>query len=213
MTTVLRDAWLSEDPLPAEPVPIVKGWLDDAFADPDLDNPHAIALATVDPDGRPSVRMVLCNAIDTGRGAFTFYTNRESRKARALRHEPRAAVAFHWPARQVRLEGRTEWTSDAESDAYFATRPLEARLGAWASDQSEPVGSRAELLAAVEAAAERFGARTERDVVPRPPFWGGITLVADRVELWVSRPGRVHDRALWSREAVGAAWTIQRLQP
>jgi len=207
-----RDAWLAEDPLPAEPVAVVQRWLAEAFADPALENPHAVALATVDPDGRPAVRMVLCNAIEVARGAFTMYTNREGRKGRALSRDPRAAIAFHWPGRQVRVEGAVEWTPDDACDAYFATRPLEARLGAWASRQSEPVASRAALLREVEAVARRFGASEESDVVPRPPHWGGFTLVADAVELWVSRRGRIHDRAVW-RRAPGASWTVTRLQP
>jgi len=157
--------------------------------------------------------MVLCNAIDAGRGSFTMYTNRESRKGRALAHDPRAAIAFHWHARQVRVEGRVEWTPDDSCDAYFATRPLEARLGAWASHQSEPVASRAALLAELEAVAQRFAARQESDVVPRPPHWGGFTLVAEAVELWVSRRGRIHDRAVWQRRHEGGRWTVTRLQP
>lgn len=208
-----RDAWLGEDPLPSEPVPIVERWLAEAFADPALENPHAIALASVDPDGRPSVRMVLCNAIDPLRGAFTFYSNRESRKGRALAQDPRAAIAFHWPGRQVRVEGRVEATPDEVCDAYFASRPLEARLGAWASRQSQPIASRDALLAGFEAVAQRFGAREESDPVPRPPHWGGYTLVATSVELWASRRGRLHDRALWRREAEGRAWQVTRLQP
>ena len=208
-----RDAWLGEDPLPAEPVPIVERWLSEAFADEALENPHAIALATADPDGRPSVRMVLCNAIDPVRGTFTMYTNRESRKGRALAADPRAAIAFHWPGRQVRVEGRVEWTPDEVCDAYFASRPLEARLGAWASRQSEPVPSRAALLAELAAVADRFDAREEADVLPRPPFWGGFTLVADTVELWVSRRGRIHDRAAWRRAGEGLGWEVTRLQP
>jgi len=186
---------------------------EEAFADPVLRNPHAVALATVDPDGAPSVRMVLCNAIDAERGTFTMYTNRESRKGRALAHEPRAAIVFHWPDRQARIEGTMELVPDDVSDVYFASRPLDSRLGAWASAQSEPVASRAALLRAVEDVAARFGARAEGDVVPRPPFWGGYTLVASSVELWASRRGRVHDRAVWRREAPGTPWRAQRLQP
>lgn len=208
-----RDAWLARDPLPAEPAAIVERWLAEAFAEGGQPNPHAVALATVDADGRPSVRMVLCNHIDVARGAFTIYTNRESRKGRALAHDPRAAMTFHWPGRQVRIEGRVEWTPDEACDAYFASRPLEARLGAWASRQSRPVASRAALLAEVEAAAQRFQARREHDVVPRPPHWGGFTLVAESVELWVDRRGRIHDRAVWRREAEGGPWHATRLQP
>ena len=208
-----RDAWLAEDPLPRDPVAIVDRWLSQGFADPALDNPHAVALATVDPDGRPSVRMVLCNAIDVARGAFTMYTNRESRKGRAIAHEKRAAIVFHWPGRQVRIEGVVEWTPDEACDMYFATRPLEARLGAWASRQSEAVASRAALLEQLESVTQRFGAHEESDVVPRPPHWGGFTLVAESIELWVSRKGRIHDRALWRRSQEGAPWTVVRLQP
>lgn len=211
MTDSLPDAWLSNDPLPDDPVAIVKTWLDEAFAAGTQANPHAIALATVDPDGSPGVRMVLCSAIDTERGAFTWYTNRASRKGRALAHEPRAALVFHWDSRQVRITGRTELTPDAQSDAYFATRPLEARLGAWASDQSEPIASREAMLAKLSAVADRFDARSEDARVPRPPHWGGHTLIAESIELWVSRPGRIHDRALWQRE--DDVWRAQRLQP
>ena len=211
-TSTLRDGWLGDDPLPRDPVPIVQQWLADAFHDGGQENPHAVALATVDPDG-PGVRIVLCDSIDAARGAFTMYTNRKSRKGRALAHDPRAALVFHWPGRQVRVRGRVEWAPDAMSDAYFARRPLDARLGAWASQQSEPVESRAALLDAIASVAERFDAHREEDVVPRPPHWGGITLVAETVELWASRPGRIHDRAEWRREAPGGPWTVTRLQP
>lgn len=207
------DAWLSEDPLPTDPVHIVKRWLDEAFRAGGQANPHAVALATVDPDGGPSVRMVLCNEIDPARGAFTMYTNLESRKGRALRSEPRAAIVFHWPGRQARVEGRVEHAPSDASDRYFASRPLEARLGAWASRQSEPVASREVLLARVREVAERYDAREEGDPVPRPPYWGGLTLVADSVELWVSRPGRIHDRAIWRRNDDSRSWLPTRLQP
>lgn len=213
MATNDRDLWLAEDPLPANPIPVVQRWLAEAFETRAQENPHAVALATVDPDGRPSVRMVLCNHIDPDRGAFTMYTNRESRKGRAVEHEPRAALAFHWPGRQVRVEGRVERTPDDRSDAYFSSRPLEARLGAWASQQSEPVESRAALEKALAAARERFGATREEDPVPRPPYWGGLTMVAETVELWASRVGRVHDRAVWRRDPPGDDWLVTRLQP
>jgi pyridoxamine 5'-phosphate oxidase len=206
-----RDAWLAEDPLPTDPAAIVQRWLDEAFA-AGQENPHAVALATVDPDGSPSVRMVLCSAIDVAAAAFTFYTNRESRKGLALAADPRAAIAFHWPGRQARIEGEARPCPDAVSDAYFAGRPLEARLGAWASRQSRSVDSRAALVAELEAMARRFDARAEEDVVPRPPHWGGYTLVARSIELWVSRRGRIHDRAQW-RRGEGDHWTPTRLQP
>lgn len=205
------DAWLARDPLPTEPVGIVKQWLDEAFAKREQENPHAVALATVDPDGRPSVRMVLCSAIDVALGRFTMYSNLESRKGRALQAEPRAALVFHWGARQARVEGVVELTPAAECDAYFATRPLEARLGAWASRQSEPVASREVLLEKLREVADRFGATQEADVVPRPAHWGGLTLTAESVELWVSRTGRIHDRAVWRRTS--EQFLATRLQP
>jgi len=205
------DLWLSLDPLPTNPAQIVQQWLNEAFEAGVHANPHAVALATVDPDGRPSVRMVLCNAIDPDLAAFTMYTNIESRKGRALRAEPRCAIAFHWASRQARIEGRAHLTPDDECDAYFATRPLEARLGAWASAQSEPIGSRAEMLTKLDSVTNRFEATKEEDIVPRPPHWGGFTLVADSIELWVSRRGRIHDRAVWRRDH--NAWIPTRLQP
>jgi len=208
------DAWLAREPLPGDPVAIVKQWLDEAFAKREQENPHAVALATVDPDGRPSVRMVLCSSIDVAAGRFTIYTNLESRKGRALRADPRAALAFHWGARQARIEGVVEETTAAQSDAYFASRPLEARLGAWASTQSEPVASREALLEKLRDVAARFDAKEESDEVPRPPHWGGLVLAAESVELWVSRPGRIHDRAVWRREErPGEGWRPTRLQP
>jgi pyridoxamine 5'-phosphate oxidase len=212
MSDATRDAWLSEDPLPRDPAAIVKRWLDQAFAEGTQENPHAVALATVDPDGTPSVRMVLCSTIDVEAAAFTFYTNRESRKGRALASEPRAAIVFNWRGRQARIEGLVEATSDEDSDRYFAGRPLEARLGAWSSRQSEPVASRKALLDEVEAIAARFDARDESAVVPRPEHWGGYTLRAAAIELWVSRRGRIHDRAVWQRDEAGG-WRSTRLQP
>ncbi len=205
------DLWLSEDPLPSNPAHIVKQWLDEAFAAETQANPHAVALATIDPDGQPSVRMVLCNEIDPEAAAFTMYTNIESRKGRAIRSEPRCAIVFHWASRQARIEGRADLTPAERCDAYFATRPLEARLGAWASAQSEPIGSRAEILDKLDAASKRFNATREEDPVPRPPYWGGFTLIADSIEIWVSREGRIHDRAVWQRS--GKDWVPTRLQP
>lgn len=206
------DRWLADGPLPGDPVAVVKQWLDEAFAGGEQQNPHAVALATVDPDGRPSVRIVLCNEIDVPGARFTMYTNLESRKGRALRAEPRAALAFHWGSRQARIEGRVEPTPAEKCDAYFDTRPLDARLGAWASRQSEPVASRRALVDALAEVARRFDAHAESDRVPRPPHWGGFTLAAESVELWVSRPGRIHDRVVWRRGA-SPGWSPTRLQP
>jgi len=218
----LRDAWLAEDPLPENPIAILKRWLDEAFAEGLQANPHAISLATIDPDGRPSARMVLCNRIDVERGAFVMYTNLKSRKGRALAVNPQAAIVFYWGPqdRSARVEGAVELTPDKDCDAYFATRPVDAQIGAWASAQSEPVQSRAALVVEIEEQARRFGVTLEerRGVeIPRPPQWGGFTLVADTVELWVSRAARIHDRAQWRRshseQGTATPWRVARLQP
>ncbi len=218
----LPDAWLARDPLPEEPCAIVERWLGEAFEAGLQANPHAVALATVDPDGRPSARTVLCNRVDAERGDFVIFTNRESRKGRAIRANPRAAIVFHFAPqnRSVRVEGRVAFTPDDECDAYFATRPLDARVGAWASAQSEPIESRAALVEKVHAEAERFGVTLDGSSdadIPRPPHWGGFTLTADVVELWASRPARIHDRAQWSRSPVAdggwSSWSVRRLQP
>jgi pyridoxamine 5'-phosphate oxidase len=169
-------------------------------------DPNAVALATVGPSGAPSVRMVLFKDADA-RG-FTFFTHYESRKARELAAEPRAALCFHWPAIgvQVRAEGRTERLTAAESDAYFATRPRESQLGAWASPQSQPLGSREELMARVAEMEVRFPGP-----VPRPPFWGGYRLAPERIEFWRAGAARLHDRVLYERTPAG--WQAQGLYP
>jgi len=216
------DRWLAEEPLPADPVPILKGWLDEAFSSREQANPHAVALATIDPDGRPSVRMVLVNEIDVSLGTFVMYTNRESRKGRAIAANPRASIVFHFgpSGRSARVEGAVTLTPDDACDAYFATRPVDAQLGAWASAQSEPLESRAALIAEIEVQAERFGASLSQrgdTAIPRPSHWGGFTLCADSIELWKSRPARIHDRAEWRRadpsENGDGAWQVTRLQP
>lgn len=221
---------LLPDPLPADPFPIVRAWFDEAHDRRVQPNPNAMTVASVDGDGNPSARVVLCKKLDEGSGHVVFYTNYESRKGRALLDTAKAAAVFHWDAldRQVRIEGPVVKSPEAESDAYFASRPLESRIGAWASDQSRPVGSRQELLDRVSEAMARFKVRVEdirsnTDVfVPRPAHWGGFRLWAARVELWVGGPGRVHDRACWTRELLpdggqgstrGGAWEATRLQP
>jgi pyridoxamine 5'-phosphate oxidase len=165
-----------------------------------------VALATVGPSGAPSVRIVLFKDVDE-RG-FTFYTNYESRKARELDRDPRAALCFHWPSigEQVRAEGVAERLTAGESDAYFATRPRESQLGAWASRQSQPLGSREELLAAAARAAERFPGP-----VPRPPHWGGYRLVPARIEFWRAAEARLHHRTVYERTPEG--WTARLLYP
>jgi pyridoxamine 5'-phosphate oxidase len=183
-----------------------------AFEKAKLAEPHdatAMTLATADARGRPSARVVLLKGADA-RG-FTFYTNYGSRKAKELGENPFAALCVHWPASlvQVRAEGRVERLSEGESDAYFATRPRESQLGAWASQQSAPLASREELEARVREIAARYP-----DVVPRPPFWGGFRLVPERVEFWHAGAGRLHDRFVYTRAATSSdGWTMQRLNP
>jgi pyridoxamine 5'-phosphate oxidase len=167
----------------------------------------AAALATVDGRGQPSARIVLVKTVDA-RG-FAFYTNRESRKGRELAENPRAALCFHWPAlgEQVRVEGEVSLLGDEESAAYFATRPRESQIGAWASRQSAPLESRAALEAAARASEARFAGRE----VPRPPFWGGYLLRPERIEFWKSAEGRLHHRTVFERAAEG--WRKFLLNP
>jgi pyridoxamine 5'-phosphate oxidase len=170
-------------------------------------DPNAMTLATVGPDGRPSVRVVLLKDFDAQ--GFTFFTNLESRKGRELRAHPWAALCFFWQPleRQVRIEGRVEQVSDAEADAYFRSRPRESQVGAWASLQSQGLSSRAEL----EARVADFTRRFEGQQVPRPPHWSGLRVVPDRIEFWRGRPGRLHDRLIYLRE--GDGWRTEVLYP
>jgi pyridoxamine 5'-phosphate oxidase len=169
-------------------------------------DPTAMTLATADAQGRPSARMVLLKDVDS-RG-FVFHTNRGSRKGRQLEETPFAALVVHWPAsgQQVRVEGRVEQVSDEESDAYFATRARGSQIGAWASQQSQPLASVEELEARVRAVEARFPG-----AVPRPSFWGGYRVVPDRIEFWWSRESRLHDRIVYLRE--GDGYRTERLYP
>jgi pyridoxamine 5'-phosphate oxidase len=171
------------------------------------DEPDAMVLSTVDEDGQPSSRFVLLKAFDD-RG-FVFYTNLESRKARALRANPRAALCAYWPAlgKQVRIEGDVEQVSDAEADAYFATRPRDSQIGAWASRQSTPLASRQVLDERVAAIVERF----RNAPVPRPPFWSGLRVVPRVIEFWTRDAARLHTRERYDR--VGDTWTRSLLFP
>jgi pyridoxamine 5'-phosphate oxidase len=182
-------------------------WLAEARA-AEPNDPEAMALATADAAGRPSVRMVLLKGHDA-RG-FAFYTNSQSRKGDELAANPRAALLFHWKSlrRQVRIEGDVEPVGEAESDAYFATRSRDSRLGAWASDQSRPLSSRA----AFEARYADLAADHEGKDVPRPPYWWGYRLVPDRIEFWSDRPHRLHERRLFTRLA-DDGWSEGLLYP
>jgi pyridoxamine 5'-phosphate oxidase len=206
---------LLDDPLPDNPLPVVERWFAEASAR--VKSATAMALATIDPDGRPSARMVICRGFDVEAGWFVFYSDRESRKGHALAAYPRAALVFHWEAleRQIRIEGPVTPAPPAQVDAYWQSRPLDARVAAIASVQGAPIASRAALLTKVAEVANRVGAEA-----PRPERWVGYRVWAEAVELWVGQPARVHDRALWTRSLTGAAdgftgeaWRSTRLEP
>ncbi len=205
------------DPLPPSPLPLLAGWLAEAIAAARQPNPNALVLATSSADG-PSARVVLCKTLDAERGALHVFSNRESRKGRELAADPRAAGVFFWDeaGRQARVEGPVTRLDDAASDAYFATRPRLAQLGAWASRQSAPLAHRRDLDARVAEVAARFPGP-----VPRPPHWGGYVLWLAAVELWCAGDGRLHDRARWRRTLApdpaggltGGPWQATRLDP
>ena len=196
---------LDETASAADPLQQFGTWLEQALS-AQLPEPNAMTLATVGPDGRPSTRIVLIKGCDE-RG-LVWYTNYASRKGRELAAQPFAALQFHWVEleRVVRIEGRVEKAGEDESDAYYASRPLDSRLGAWASPQSEVIGSRAVLVAAAAKAALTHGLHP-----PRPPHWGGYRLVPDRWEFWQGRKSRLHDRLRYRLE--GGAWMRERLAP
>jgi pyridoxamine 5'-phosphate oxidase len=220
------------EPLPAEPLELVSTWLAEATRAAVQPNPNAMVLATADQHGQPSARVVLCKEIRPHPGYLSFFTNYESRKGIDLAANPHAALVMHWDRlrRQVRIEGRVVPSSAEESDAYFASRAWQSRVGAWASQQSSKVSSRAALTAAVDRTAQRLGVPSPLQgpddapdpgvVIPRPPHWGGYHLWAEAVELWVEGAGRLHDRARWTRTLEPSAegftagsWSVTRLQP
>lgn len=198
-------AELDEAASHASPLQQFDRWLREAIA-ADLPEPNAMTLATVGADGRPSTRIVLIKGYDA-RG-IVWYTNYQSRKGTELAANPSAALQFHWVEleRVVRIEGRVELASAEESDAYYATRPLDSRLGAWASPQSQVIGSRAVLVANAAKAAVTHGLKP-----PRPPHWGGYRLVPQAWEFWQGRKSRLHDRLRYRWD--GSAWLRERLAP
>lgn len=198
-----------------DPFRLFQAWYTEAeSAEPN--DPNAMALATVDTDGLPNVRMVLLKGLD-GRDAaaeergFVFYTNLKSAKGGELGTHPKAALVFHWKSlgRQVRVRGTITPVSDAEADAYFATRPRGSQVGAWASAQSRPLDSRVTLAGQVAKVTARYGVGK----IPRPPHWSGFRLIPVEIEFWHSGTFRLHDRRQFVRGSVSTAWTSQRLYP
>jgi pyridoxamine 5'-phosphate oxidase len=191
-----------------EPLRLFSAWMEEAVRSEPAD-PNAMALATAGGDGLPNVRMVLLKGLDE-RG-FVFYTNTRSQKGRELKAQPKAALLFHWKslARQVRIRGPVETVTAAEADAYFATRPRLAQIGAWASDQSAPLDSRL----AFEKAVARYTAKYPLGEVPRPPHWSGYRVLPLVMEFWQDRPFRLHDRIEFRRGALDEAWRKTRLYP
>jgi pyridoxamine 5'-phosphate oxidase len=210
-----------------------KAWLDEAVAKAVQRNPNSMTAVTVDEDGRPSGRVVLCKEFVAKPGYVVFYTNYESDKVRHLKNNSQAALIFHWDVfgRQVRLEGEAVFSPVEESDAYFATRDWGSQIGAWGSDQSAPIESRAALIAQVGRRAIKLGAGVaknfrsiavaDRPIIQRPPHWGGIRMWPRRIELWMEGTDRIHDRARWERSLVRGdddsftvgEWTGTRIQP
>ena len=210
--------------LPADPLPLFEGWFVDARQRASQPNPDSMVLATVGAEGQPSARVVLCKRVNLDLGYILFFTNYLSRKGRELQAHPRAAAVFHWDAlhRQVRIEGRITVSPGEESDQYFASRALDSRIGAWASEQSTPLASRDALASKVRAVAERFGVEpgAMQGTVPRPSHWGGFRLWIEAIELWSEGANRVHDRAVWTRSLTrdgdgfrGGSWRATRLYP
>ena len=189
------------------PFEIARTWLKEAEKT-EINDPNAIALSTVDSSGMPNVRMVLLKGIEDG--AFVFYTNYESAKAGELDEAGKVAFVMHWKSlrRQIRVRGTVTKENGPKADAYFASRSLKSRLGAWASEQSRPLNSRASLLAKVAKVTAQHGTNPQR-----PPFWGGYRIVPSEIEFWADGDFRLHDRFVWRRENTTELWSIQRLNP
>lgn len=208
MRRAYREGELAEAAAGDDPIALFRAWIEEARGSGAVLEPNAMTLATAGPDGTPSARMVLLKEVADD-GAFVFYTNRESRKGAELAARPEAALVFWWEAleRQVRVEGAVEPTTDADTAAYYATRPRESRIGAWASRQSRVISGRPEL----EGQFHDADAAHPGDDVPVPPWWGGYRVVPDAIEFWQGRTGRMHDRLRFER--AGDGWSRVRLQP
>ncbi len=204
----MNDLSLAEFTEAADPFAPFELWLKEAAAS-EINDPEAMALATVDADGLPDARMILCKGVDA-RGV-AFYSNVESAKGGELKGQPKAAALFHWKSlrRQVRFRGAVAELGASGSDAYFATRPRGSQIGAWASQQSRPLESRAALEAAVEAYERRFGG----GAVPRPEYWRGYRLEPVEIEFWRDRPSRLHERLQFKRLNPGSPWEKRLLYP
>jgi pyridoxamine 5'-phosphate oxidase len=196
----------NSSPEDADPFAKFHAWMAEAAESEPVD-PNAMTVVTATPDGRPSARAILLKGVDD-RG-FVFYTNKESRKSAELAANPRIFLLFHWKslARQVRIEGAVEHVTDAEADAYYASRPRISRLGAWASRQSRPLASRAEL----EQRLAEYEARYPGEDIPRPPYWSGYRVIPESFEFWQNMPFRLHDRTTYTRGPGG--WTVRKLFP
>ena len=190
-----------------DPISIVRRWMDEA-EESEINDPNAIALSTVDADGMPNARMVLLKEIEDD--AFVFYTNYRSAKAGEIDQAGKAAFVLHWKSlrRQVRVRGHVSREDGPQADAYYASRSLESRLGAWASQQSQPLESREALMAEVERVTAARGSAPER-----PPFWGGYRIRPVEIELWADGAARLHDRFRWTREKGASTWRVCRLNP
>jgi len=197
---------LNQSAVDPDPIIQFKTWMNEAL-DAELPEPNAMTVATVGANGKPSARVLLIKGVDE-RG-FVFFTNYESQKGLDIEANPHAALVFFWTEleRQVRIEGRVEKLPEEESDAYFASRPLDSRIGAWASDQSRELSSRVALVAS----AAKYGARYMLNP-PRPPHWGGYVVIPEAIEFWQGRPSRLHDRIVYTRQPEGG-WKIARLAP
>jgi pyridoxamine 5'-phosphate oxidase len=208
--TIEHPTWLTSGDFTAadDPFRLFAAWLQEATTSEPRD-PTAMTLATVDAEGRPDARMVLLKGAD--QHGFVFYTNLDSQKGRELDAKPEAALVFHWKSlnRQVRVRGSVQRVSAAEADAYFASRPKQAQIGAWASKQSAPLESRL----AFEKAIALYAAKYAIGAVPRPPNWSGYRIVPRSLEFWQDRPFRLHDRVEFARAAADAPWRKTRLYP